>query len=560
MVLNRKYNVSALEKEKIHLANYSSRILNKRNKLNEIIGKYIQGIHILSGMRGAGKTTFINLFKDENINDRIFIHLNVLDSSFDLISEMIIYLDNLINEKSLNNTEIYREKINKLKYKIFNEVLIKKSFESRFAENETNKIQRISGINIKKYVDINLSNNLTIEENKKNEIIYEIISTPIQKQEKNIKELISILKELSNDNRIVVILDEIDKLSDNEFDILLDKNKELFLESGLVYFMVCDTKKYINIRCDKKYRDMFNRYIYLPLLSWEEYLVVSPKIKEFKSINSVKKSYFYTIGNYRRIITFEADDEFYKYSNNIWNVISEVEGSNVYKNLPESFKDVMKEFLFDILSELKVNIYLTDEEIYNIKNKHTFICNISSIIDRMIELLQMSKYIDYINGRYILKEDDEELSYNNSDTLESEILKIYKPKEFWVSDKNRYRIEELPTSEMRDLFNIITWYRTELDAVLIFRQELTYENINNISYHIVILVSHNLCPTAFVNVSGFSWNHECSGRYNEMKRYLFDRNIVYKEYELEKDETVKEVFKNNQYRFMIDLNELHKLK
>lgn len=556
MVLNRKYNVSALEKEEIHLANYSSRILNKRNKLNEIIRQYIQGIHIISGMRGVGKTTFINLFKDEYINDRIFIHLNVLDSSFDLISEIIIYLDNLINEKSLNSTEICREKINRLKYKIFNEVLIKKSFESRLGENETNKLQRIFGINIKKYVDINLSNNLTIEENKKNEIIYEVISTPIQKQEKNIKELISILKELSNDNRIVVVLDEIDKLSDDEFDILLDKNKELFLESGLVYFMVCNTKKYINIRCDKEYRDMFNRYIYLPLLSWEEYLIVSPKIKEFNSINSVKKSYCYTIGNYRRIITFEENDEFYKYSNNIWNVINEVEESNVYKNLPESFKDVMKEFLFDILSGLKISTYLTDKEICDIKNKHTFISNIGSIIDRIIELLQTSKYIDYINERYILKKDDEELSYNNSDTLENEILKIYKPKEFLVTDKNRYRIEELPTSEMGDLFNIITWYRTELDAVLIFRQELTYENINNISYHIVILVSHNLCPTAFVNVRGFSWNHESLGRYNEMKQYLFDRNIVYKEYELEKDETVKEIFKNNQYSYMGDLNEL----
>lgn len=141
MVLNRKYNVSALEKEKMHLANYSSRILNKRNQLNEIIRQYTQGIHIISGMRGAGKTTFINLFKDEYNKNSIFIHLNVLDSSFDLISEMIIYLDNLINNECLNSTEVCREKINRLKYKIFNEVLVKKSFESRLAQNETSKLQ-----------------------------------------------------------------------------------------------------------------------------------------------------------------------------------------------------------------------------------------------------------------------------------------------------------------------------------------------------------------------------------------------------------------------------------
>ncbi|RDU23081.1 P-loop NTPase fold protein [Anaerosacchariphilus polymeriproducens] len=556
MVLNRKYNVSALEKEKIYLANYSSRILNKRNKLNEIIGQYIQGIHIISGMRGAGKTTFINLFKDEYINDRIFLHLNVLDSSFDLISEMIIYLDNLINERGLNSTERCREKISRLKYKIFNEVLIRKSFESRLAENQTNKLQRIFGINIKKYLDINLSNNLIIEENKKNEFIYEVISTPIQKQEKNIKELISILIELSKNNRIVVILDEIDKLSDDEFNILLNTNKELFLESGLVYFMVCDTKKYINIRSDKRYVDMFNRYLYLPLLSWEEYIIISPKIKEFNSINSVKESYFYTIGNYRRIITFESGDEFYKYSSNIWNIMNEVEESNVYKNLSEPFKDLVKEFLFDILSILKISTYLTDSEIYDIKNKHIFISNISIIMDRIIELLHASKYIDFIDGRYIIKEDDENLLYNNSDTLENEILKIYKPKEFRVTDMNRYNIEELSTSEIKDLYKIITWYRTELDAVLIFRQELTYENINNVSYHTVILVSDKLCPTAFINVRGFSWNHECSGRYNEMKQYLTNRNIVFKEYELEKDETVMKAFKNNQYIYMGDLNEV----
>lgn len=270
----------------------------------------------------------------------------------------------------------------------------------------------------------------------------------------------------------------------------------------------------------------------------------------------MKKSYCYTIGNYRRIITFEDNDEFYKYSNNIWSVIYEVEKSNIYKSLPESFKDVMKEFLFDILSVLKISTYLTDKEICDIKDKHTSIYNIGIIIDRMIELLQTSKYIDYINGRYIFKKENEELHYNNSDTLENEILKIYKPKEFGISNKNRYRIEELSTSEIGDLFSIITWYRTELDAVLIFRQELTYENINNISYHIVILASHNLCSTAFINVRGFSWNHECRGRYDEMKQYLLDRKIVYKEYKLQKDEIVKEIFENNQHRYMKDLNEL----
>lgn len=233
-----------------------------------------------------------------------------------------------------------------------------------------------------------------------------------------------------------------------------------------------------------------------------------------------------------------------------------MERSNIYKSLPESFKDVTKEFLFDILSVLKISTYLTDKEIYDIKDKHAFISNISIIIDRMIEFLQTSKYINYINGRYIFKKNNEELPYNNSDTLENEILKIYKPKEFGITNKNRYRIEELSTSEIGDLFSIITWYRTELDAVLIFKQELTYENINNISYHIVILVSHNLCPTAFVNVSGFSWNHECAVRYDKMKQYLLDRKIVYKEYELQKDETVKERFENNQHRYMKDLNEL----
>ncbi|MDD7795905.1 P-loop NTPase fold protein [Clostridium sp. 'White wine YQ'] len=553
MALNRKYSVNALKKEEIHLANYSSRILNKRKKLNEIIGQYIQGIHVISGMRGVGKTTFINLFKDKYINNRTFIHLNVLDSSFDLISEIIIHIDSLINDGGLKNAERCREKINRLKYKIFNEVLIKRSFESKITEKETNKLKRIFGINIKKYIDINLSNNLTIEEDKKNEIIYEVISTPIQKQEKNIKELISILKELSNDNGIVIILDEIDKLSDNEFDILLDKNKELFLESGLVYFMVCDTKKYINIRYDKKYMNIFNRFIYLPLLSWEEYLVISPKIKEFNNIESVKKSYCYTLGNYRRIITFEENDEFYKYSNSIWNIINETEASNIYKNSPEPLKDILKEFLFDIFNILKISTYLTDKEINNIKDKHTFISNINIIIDRIIELLKTSKYIDYINGRYILKEDDKELYYVKSDTLENEILKIYKPKEFRVMDRNRYRIEELSTSEMGDLLDIITWHRTELDAVLIFRQEVTYETINNISYHAVILTNNNLCSTAFVNVSGFSWNHECIASYSDMKKYLSDRNIVYKEYELRIDETVKEAFENKQHIYMRDL-------
>ncbi|ELC8425091.1 hypothetical protein QYB63_001669 [Clostridium perfringens] len=556
MILNRKYTVSALDRDKKHLANYPDRILNKQHKLNYIIREYIQGIHIISGMRGVGKTTFINLFKDEDIKDGVFIHLNVLDESFDLVSEIVINLENLIEKKILNCSNECKERINKLKYKIFNEVLIKKSFETKFSSSKMKKLQRMFGVNIKKYFDINLSNNLTVEESEKNEFIYETISTPIQKQEKNIKELIYILKEISKYKHIVIILDEIDKLSNDKFDVLLEKNKELFLESGLVYLIVCDNKKYINIKFNKTYGDMINRYIYLPLLSWEEYLIISAKIKEFRSIDSVKKSYCKTLGNYRKLITYEEDDELEQYSNNFWNVINEIEKSNIYRNLPESFRDIIKEVLFDILNILKISTYLTDKEIDSIKNEHKFINNINIIIDRLIELLQTSQYIEYINGKYTLKEDERVFFNNKSEDLENEILKVCDTKRFWRSRDKDYRIDELTTTNIEDLICIITWYREDLDAVLIFRQELTDININNISYHVVILTSNKLNSIAFVNVGGFSWNSEYSSRYNEMKQYLSDRNILYKEYELKKDEKLLDVFKNNQYEYISDLEEL----
>lgn len=569
MIMNRKYGVSALKKENLYLINYGHRGVEKFKILEDIIDKYVQGIHIISGMKGTGKSTFLNLLEDRNEKNRVFLHLNILDSSFDLVSEITIFLDNLINtesienanESKLENIDKYKERLNKLKYKLFNEILIKKSFQARVGEKETSKVQRKFGIDIKKYMSIDLSANNEIEENQKNEFIYEMISTPIQKQEKNVKELISILKELSEYYGIIIILDEIDKVKDDEFDKLLEKNKELFLESGIVYFLVCDNKKYINIRYNKIYSDMFNRYIYLPLLSWKEYLITAPKIKEFRDVNTIKMSYCYTIGNYRRIVTFQNNDEFNKYSEEFWDVFNEIESSDFYINLPEPFQDIIKEFILDILIELKINLYLTDEEIQYIKEKHSFIRIVSNSIDRIIEILHKSKYINYIEGKYTLNEDNKEREflYNSEDTLENEVIKLYQVKKDFVRLKNEYRIEKLSTPEINSLFDMIVWCRTNLDAVLIFREKTTTRNINDISYHAVLLVSDEFYSTAFVNIDGFSWNHECGVRYGEMKEYLNKRNILYKEYELNEDEDVSTAFDRRQRSYIKDLkSELNK--
>lgn len=573
MATNRIYNTKALTKNNLYLVNYSPERVTILNKVKSIIYKYTTGIHIIAGMRGAGKSTFLNVCMDEYKDKMKFLHLNVIDSSFDLVSELTIFLDNLINLelKKINNyyykdenllykIKDYNEKISKLKHSILNDILIKKSFDFRIEENEKNKLQQILGVSLKNFINLDLSNQKDIEENIKNEVAYEVISTPIQKKEKNIKNLINILKEVSKDFGIVVILDEIDKMSDDEFEKFIEKNKELFLESELVYFLVCDAKKYLNVRYNHIHPDIFNQYIYIPLLSWREYLIVAPKINEIKILDAIKMSYCYTIGNYRRIVTFHKDDfDFRKYSKNYWKVFNEIESSNYYDNLPQAFKDIVKEFIFDILIELEINMYLTENELNRIKERYSFIPIISNCTSRIIELIQKSDYINYSEEKYILCEENvvsNENLLDHRDSLEDEILKLYPIREKYISSNKRYRLEELSTSEFNDLLDIIVFWKYELDAALIFKEKSTKTNINDISYNIILLVDNMLFPTAFINSRGFAWNHECGSRYERMKEYIKKHNILFKEYELKEDEDVYDVFQKRQKKYIEELSEL----
>lgn len=555
MILNRTYGVGAIKSIDSRLAIYPDRLLNNRSLFRQIIGGYIQGLHLIGGFRGSGKTTFLNLFKDEFKDEKFFLHLNILDESYDLISEIVILLDKIIEEEKLDVCDECRSKITELKYNILNEVLIKKSSESRYSEKEVNKLQQVLGITISKVFNINSNNNLIAEKLKKNEIIHEIISTPIQKQDRNIKELNSVLKILSEKKQLVIILDEIDKLSEISFNNFLQKYKELFLESGLIYFIVCDTEKFIKIRQEDKDSNIFNKYIYFPLLSWKEYLITAPKIKGFIDMDTIKKSYLYTMGNFRRIITFDENDKFNLYSRNMWNILNEIENSEIFINLSEAFQDIIKEFLRYFLPKLKLNLYLKDEEILNISAKFLPDLDIGITINRILELLKESKYISYEEGKYEIIRDNVSL-YNENLSLKQVLLEDHNSKNFFIRSSNRYSIEYLDTSDNKKLYELIVLFRNLIDGALIFKQESTHDFINNISYHLVLLTRHVFEPTAFVNVKGFSWNHERIRAYAEMKSYLKECNIIYKEYNLKKDERVEHAFRMNQKKYIYELSKV----
>ena len=53
MIMNRMYSVNALKSGNLHLSNYSHRGAKKFKILEDIVYKYVQGIHMISGMRNG---------------------------------------------------------------------------------------------------------------------------------------------------------------------------------------------------------------------------------------------------------------------------------------------------------------------------------------------------------------------------------------------------------------------------------------------------------------------------------------------------------------------------
>ena len=560
-----------LDNELLNRAFFPPTLLSRKKNLENILNQNSLGMYVVGGDRGVGKTTLMNSIRkkfDGAINEysgsekkSVFLHLNVVNKKTDLLRELILFLEQTFNENftisnfdnkgsiKLQEIENYRRKITLLKENILFDILLEEIEESNNSNDNTVKLG--NGFKMKIALTNMISSNINLSSMKKYSTGQRVqnrkIKSSRQRKEDLIKEVVNLFDFFSKRLSLVVILDELDKMSGKEIKSFIEDNKSLLTECSAIFFLLFDNKRFLDIRYSKKHlilRNMVREYIFLSRLNWQEFILVVPKILKIDDLEHLQKIYYLTKGNFREIIKIRKDcDDLYRlsikngmieelslYSNETYYILVSLLNDYYLKSLPEDLKELAIDFIVDVLQVFRINNYITEQELNEIETQYLSENIVLNSVIRRVKSI-MIKYSDHSDRK-------------EKNTLKEELLKYYPQKEFFSATK-RYQPIELETTEISVLFRIINIYYDSIDGVIICKQEIDNTQYN-ISYTASILISNNYMPSiVLVNENGFAWNYEYIDRYAEMLKYLNEQKIKYIDIHLPINETIKEQLDSN---------------
>lgn len=307
---------------------FKDRILMSENMVNSI--KYCNDLNILvHGYRGTGKTSLIksvteklddkiiincslSQYKKENFGDTLHLFIRKAYQSPKIKDYSELYKEiEILNEKTYydikhNFYNSYEKEKNVLKNIDFSEILknwipilgtfiaalnIKYNFISDKVISNIVLVLVLVSINIKSEILIKRQQKYDIEKVSKSDvsILFD--------------EFIKLLRELSEKKKLVIIIDEMDKMTQEEFDNFISDFKEMFFTDKVTFIMIIDQVKYYNIinNLDGENQvksSIYSKYVYVPLIDddvmtklLEKY--INENEKDFEFIRKIYMSYLW---------------------------------------------------------------------------------------------------------------------------------------------------------------------------------------------------------------------------------------------------------------------------
>lgn len=549
-------------------AYFSPRVLASRNIIENIIKDGLTGIYLIGGDRGAGKTTIINFatekynFKknDYQRNSKVnFItRTNVMNEEMKLIRELLSFLENAF-KKNANFFEAdsqIKESIEKLKNKVLFDTLIR--------ETETRFIEHAESTNSNKAAKINISvrdifsgggsrerKKYHSELKKRNS---EITRTQRQKKQTVFEEIIDLTTEIAEKISLTFFLDEMDKLDTKSIVEFFNENKMLLSECPITFFLIVDTKKYLDFKYDTQYgiiKNLIRKFIFIPRTSWEEYLLIGPQLLKSDDINFLKNLFYSSKGNLREIVKlkceynnlYDLNNRYYpreKYSYEGFEIFQQIITTDYVRSLPNEIQEYIIDFIYEVVEFYLINGSVTDTELDELVEKKTetnFILNTS--IKRIAEIIR----------NYSLN------FSKKSTTLQEEMSKYFKVKSS-LNFEDNYSTVFLDTSDYDVIKRMLDIYFPMIDAVILCK-EITDDKIYHTTYTANMFVSggDQIGSKVFVNEDGFSWNHERQIKIDEMREILKEKKIYFRDVTLPMNkksidflssiDEVKELFQEN---------------
>ncbi|MGJ3194707.1 P-loop NTPase fold protein [Peribacillus frigoritolerans] len=542
--MNRTIKLNALRDGEFSLAFFSPRIFQDTERLEKIWMNYIPGLTIVSGNRGVGKSTLINYYKKKYNSDVLkrqieykYFHINIQNNGSHFFRDIFLFLESIVLEEkffSPQEIENINERIKILKDEILFDIAREDIIENSdiYSDERQNEQNLSLNLPIIKILDLKLNKKRNNLHKNSTTAASRVIKTRTNRLDYIQKNLIDLLRLYSQHFKIIFILDELDKMNESDFRAFIVENKVLFLESGLLFIIVIDKEKCIDLQYENDILSSIVReYIYIHELEWSEYIVVASRMsQEYYSVESLREQFYKTRGNYRKLVN---DNSIGKNSSrrktrdlSNFYLFDFFINSEYIRSLPNIIRDVVKDYLFAVIDTHSVVGQLSMIEMEKIRGRFARNELLNSVLLRVEELIIVQKDL-----ASIIKDEDHI-------SLLEEIKKYHHPKEFHLDRVeniiNEYKIVNLNTSDKDKLIDFIEGWIDCIDFICITRQEKE-RSINNISFHCNIFTSsHYTEPTLFLNDRGFAWNHEYYGERVVLKEYLNNKKIPFIEMELEK--------------------------
>lgn len=359
-------------------------------------------------------------------------------------------LEKILNLKTWYQYEKYLNELNSLQ-KIFDAIVTKDEKSEHYIfdelENKSKKDVTIQTKIIDSIFRANIFSSQTKSEvsKSKHSESNSIRSNLTFNQKK--KRLIDILKDLQNvlDLKINICIDELDKCTTEEVNELINKNKDLFLESSITTFLLMSLEQGIIFK--EKYSHYITSFILCKSLSIYEFVVKSANQgKEiYYDFFDLLNGYYSVRGNNRNLTIKDIRDKKHELIESI--IYIYMCQSDFYQKLTEEYQELFAKF-FDIiimhlklLGELEKNVF----EALILEFKNCYGLELVKI-DCLFEQLEMNLYCNTLQQKsffYQLWEDSHSIISNKLENETYEGVHFYDAFENFFYDlaKNSLSIE-----------------------------------------------------------------------------------------------------------------------
>lgn len=361
---------------------------------------YCKGAYVFGGQRGIGKSSMVerSLLKARDYipylsKPKLVIRLSAYQAmaNFDYFFSKKL-LQEIDHQETKNISSETNEALTTLIDEFQTQVEVHAFSRDSHQKESISSNQKELGINIKdlfRFKKNNINNlQISLEEERKKVTKYVIT------REDKLTQLFSIINKVSINYDIIIIIDELDKISNESIIAIIEENKQLIMSNILTLFI---TDKNQSFYLEDFYSDYISEFLYYNTPELRDFIFKITSLEFVDDISGCLELYYQTLGNHRLIINDYYNNSNTRIGNNMGVIVAVFVQSKYYLSLNDKYKDIMLAIFREAIKHLELIKSISVDEISIIINNYISIKYNSSYTIKLLSKQMVQFLKDGIN-------------------------------------------------------------------------------------------------------------------------------------------------------------------